>query len=170
MIGPAVTTISGIAGQTKLLALNATIEAARADEAGRGFAVAAAEVTELAGQTAKATEEIGGQIAAIQSATAQAAEAMAQIARTIASVSEISGAIASTVVEQTAAISEISRNAGQAAQGTQDVSANVARVLTAFGESGSGAAQVLNAATELAKQSLAVKQEVDGFLREIRAA
>ncbi|MCJ2087916.1 methyl-accepting chemotaxis protein [Methylobacterium sp. E-005] len=169
-IGAAVTTISGIAGQTNLLALNATIEAARAGEAGRGFAVVAAEVKELAGQTAKATDEIGGQIAAIQAATAQAAEAMAQIARTIASVSEISGSIASTVVEQTAATSEISRNAGQAAKGTQDVSSNVARVLAAAGETGSAAAQVLNAAAELAKQSLAVKQEVDGFLRDIRAA
>ncbi|WP_244507636.1 methyl-accepting chemotaxis protein [Methylobacterium phyllostachyos] len=169
-IGAAVTTISGIAGQTNLLALNATIEAARAGEAGRGFAVVAAEVKELAGQTAKATDEIGGQIAAIQAATAQAAEAMAQIARTIASVSEISGSIASTVVEQTAATSEISRNAGQAAKGTQDVSSNVARVLTSAGETGSAAAQVLNAAAELAKQSLSVKQEVDGFLRDIRAA
>ena len=169
-IGAAVTTISGIAGQTNLLALNATIEAARAGEAGRGFAVVAAEVKELAGQTAKATDEIGGQIAAIQAATAQAAEAMQQIARTIASVSEISGSIASTVVEQTAATSEISRNASQAARGTQDVSSNVTRVLAAAGETGSAAAQVLNAATELAKQSLAVKQEVDGFLREIRAA
>ncbi|WP_244471704.1 methyl-accepting chemotaxis protein [Methylobacterium sp. ARG-1] len=169
-IGAAVTTISGIAGQTNLLALNATIEAARAGEAGRGFAVVAAEVKELAGQTAKATDEIGGQIAAIQAATAQAAEAMQQIARTIASVSEISGSIASTVVEQTAATSEISRNAGQAAQGTQDVSSNVARVLTAAGETGSAAAQVLNAAAELAAQSLKVKQEVDDFLRDIQAA
>jgi methyl-accepting chemotaxis protein len=169
-IGAAVTTISGIAEQTNLLALNATIEAARAGETGRGFAVVAAEVKELAGQTAKATDEIGGQIAAIQAATAQAAEAMQQIARTIASVSEISGSIASTVVEQTAATSEISRNAGQAAKGTQDVSSNVARVLAAAGETGSAAAQVLNAAAELARQSLTVKQEVDGFLRDIRAA
>jgi methyl-accepting chemotaxis protein len=169
-IGAAVTMISGIAGQTNLLALNATIEAARAGEAGRGFAVVAAEVKELAGQTAKATDEIGGQIAAIQAATAQAAEAMQQIARTIASVSEISGSIASTVVEQTAATSEISRNATEAARGTQDVSANVTRVLAASGETGSAAAQVLNAAAELAKQSQAVKQEVNGFLHDIRAA
>ena len=169
-IGAAVSLISGIAGQTNLLALNATIEAARAGEAGRGFAVVAAEVKELASQTAKATDEIGGQIAAIQAASGQAAEAMQQIARTIATVSEISGAIASTVVEQTAATGEISRNAGQAARGTQDVSANVARVLTASSETGSAAAQVLNAAAELAKQSLTVKQQVDGFLRDIQAA
>ncbi|CAM3158377.1 hypothetical protein JHFBIEKO_4649 [Methylobacterium mesophilicum] len=169
-IGAAVTTISGIAGQTNLLALNATIEAARAGDAGRGFAVVASEVKELAGQTAKATEEIGGQIAAIQAATHQAAAAIEQIARTITAVNEISGAIASTVVQQTAATSEISRNAGEAARGTRDVSSNVAQVLASSGETGSAATQVLHAASQLASQSQKVRQEVDGFLRDIQAA
>ncbi|MHC2103444.1 methyl-accepting chemotaxis protein [Methylobacterium sp. CM6246] len=169
-IGAAVTTISGIAGQTNLLALNATIEAARAGEAGRGFAVVAAEVKELAGQTAKAPEEIGGQIAAIQAATHQAAAAIEQIARTIAAVNEISGSIASTVVQQTAATSEISRNAGEAARGTRDVSSNVAQVLASSGETGSAATQVLHAASQLASQSQKVRQEVDGFLQGIQAA
>ncbi len=169
-IGAAVTTISSIAAQTNLLALNATIEAARAGEAGRGFAVVAAEVKELAGQTAKATEEIGGQITAIQAATGRAGEAILQIGRTIASINEISGMIAATVVQQTEATTEISRNAAEAAHGTQDVSANVARVLTSAGETGSAATQVLGAAAELATQSLSVKQEVDTFLRDIQAA
>ncbi|MBP28271.1 MAG: chemotaxis protein [Methylobacterium sp.] len=169
-IGAAVIMISGIANQTNLLALNATIEAARAGEAGRGFAVVASEVKELASQTARATEEIGGQIAAIQAASGQAAEAMAQIGRTIAAVNEISGAIAATVVQQTAATSEISRNAGEAARGTENVSANVTRVLAAARETGSAAAQVQSAASELATQSLTVKREVDSFLDDIQAA
>ena len=169
-IGAAVVMISGIANQTNLLALNATIEAARAGEAGRGFAVVASEVKELAAQTARATGEIGGQIAAIQAASGQAAEAMAQIAGTIVAVNEISGAIAATVVEQTAATGEISRNAGEAARGTEEVSANVARVLAAAREAGSAAAQVQSAATELATQSLTVKREIDSFLSDIQAA
>ncbi|GJD77419.1 methyl-accepting chemotaxis protein [Methylobacterium gregans] len=169
-IGAAVTTISAIASQTNLLALNATIEAARAGEAGRGFAVVASEVKELASQTGRATEEIGGQIAAIQTGTKRAGLAIRQIGQTIARMNEISGMIAATVVEQTAATSEISRNAAEAARGTQDVSENVARVLASADETGGAAAQVQTAATELARQSLAVKHEVDGFLGAIRAA
>ena len=169
-IGNAVTTIAGIAGQTNLLALNATIEAARAGEAGRGFAVVAAEVKELSNQTAKATEEVGGHIAAIQAATAEAVAAIRQIGGTIGAMNEISGTIASTVEQQAAATQEISRNAGQAAAGTQDVSANVAQVLASASETGGAAAQVLMAASELATQSLNVKREVDGFLRDIQAA
>ncbi len=169
-IGNAVTTIAGIAGQTNLLALNATIEAARAGDAGKGFAVVASEVKALAQQTARATEEVGGHIAAIQAATAEAITAIRQIDETIGAMNEISGTITETIEQQAAATQEISRNASEAARGTQDVSANIAQVLTSAGETGGAAAQVLSAAEELATQSLHVKQEVDDFLRAIQAA
>ncbi|MCK2052898.1 methyl-accepting chemotaxis protein [Methylobacterium sp. 37f] len=169
-IGEAVTMISSIAGQTNLLALNATIEAARAGEAGRGFAVVAAEVKELAGQTARATSEIGGHITAIQQATGEAVAAIRQISQTIVSVNTITGSIATTVVEQTAATGEISRNAIEAARGTQDVSMNVAGVLASAGETGSAAQQVMMAAGELSTQSVNVQREVATFLQAIRAA
>ena len=169
-IGEAVSTIAAIASQTNLLALNATIEAARAGEAGRGFAVVAAEVKALAGQTARATDEIGGQILAIQRASGEAAQTIRQIGQTIVSVNAITGTIAATVVEQTAATGEISRNAVEAARGTQDVSANVTRVLGSAEETGAAAQQVMSAADELASQSVAVQREVEAFLMAIRAA
>jgi len=169
-IGDAVTMISSIAGQTNLLALNATIEAARAGEAGRGFAVVATEVKELASQTARATGEIGGHIAAIQQATAQAVTAIRQISQTIGSVNTITETITATVIEQTAATGEISRSAIAAARGTQDVSVNVAEVLASAGETGSAAQQVMMAAGELSTQAVAVQREVEVFLDAIRAA
>ncbi|WP_336486023.1 methyl-accepting chemotaxis protein [Methylobacterium nigriterrae] len=169
-IGTAVTMISAIAAQTNLLALNATIEAARAGEAGRGFAVVASEVKELAAQTARATDEIGSKIAAIQAASGSAAGAIRQIGRTIVSVNEISGVIAATIVEQTATTNEIARNVGEAARGTRDVSSNIAQVSASAGETGTAAAQVLGSAQDLSAQSLALKQQVDTFLERIRAA
>jgi methyl-accepting chemotaxis protein len=168
-IGDVVRLINDIAGQTNLLALNATIEAARAGEAGKGFAVVASEVKTLATQTARATEEIGGQIRAIQDATGASAEAIAAISETINRVNEISAAIASAVEEQGAATQEISRNVQQAAQGTTEVSSNIASVTQAAGETGAAASQVLAAAGALSRGGTELKAQVGEFLRTIRA-
>jgi methyl-accepting chemotaxis protein len=118
-IGDVVGLISTIAGQTNLLALNATIEAARAGDAGKGFAVVASEVKGLAAQTARATEEIGGQIGAIQAATREAVDSIRVIAGTIDEISGIASAIAAAMEEQGAATQEIARNVQQAAAGAQ---------------------------------------------------
>ncbi len=169
-IGDVVKLISDIAGQTNLLALNATIEAARAGEAGKGFAVVASEVKSLATQTARATDEIGQQIAAIQGATQESVTAIKAIASTIGSINEIATTIASAVEEQGAATREIARNVQQAAAGTQDVSANIGGVIQAAGETGTAAAQVQSAAGELSQQSEALRHQVDEFLATVRAA
>jgi methyl-accepting chemotaxis protein len=169
-IGDVVRIINEIAGQTNLLALNATIEAARAGEAGKGFAVVASEVKTLATQTARATDEITGQVRAIQDATVGSAEAIRGIGATINRVNEISTAIASAVEEQGAATQEISRSVQQAAQGTQEVSANIVSVSTAAQDTGSAAAQVLEASTELAKQAEVMREEVEKYISGVRAA
>jgi methyl-accepting chemotaxis protein/CHASE3 domain sensor protein len=169
-IGDVVQLINDIASQTNLLALNATIEAARAGEAGKGFAVVASEVKSLANQTAKATEEIGAQISAIQDATGGAVQAIEGIGGTISRVSEIATTIASAVEEQGAATQEIARNVQQAAQGTQEVSSNIAGVSQAASETGAASSQVLSTAGELAKQSEVLRAEVDDFLAKVRAA
>jgi methyl-accepting chemotaxis protein len=169
-IGDVVELINTIAGQTNLLALNATIEAARAGEAGRGFAVVASEVKALAEQTAKATGEIGHQIAGIQSATQESVNAIKEISGTIEKLSEISSTIAAAVEEQGAATQEISRNVQQAAQGTQQVSANITDVQRGASETGSASSQVLAAAQSLSRDSNRLKLEVGKFLNTVRAA
>jgi methyl-accepting chemotaxis protein len=169
-IGEVVKLINDIAGQTNLLALNATIEAARAGEAGKGFAVVASEVKSLANQTAKATEEIGAQISAIQSATHASVDAIKGIGSTIGRVSEIATSIASAVEEQGAATQEIARNVQQAAAGTADVSSNITGVAQAAGETGRATEDVRRASEELGKQAHVLQAEVDKFFSKVRAA
>jgi methyl-accepting chemotaxis protein len=169
-IGQAVQLISGIASQTNLLALNATIEAARAGEAGRGFAVVASEVKSLASQTAKATEEITGQIAAIQAATNNVVEAIKKIGGTIDQVNDISVSIASAVKQQGVATQEIVRNTEQAANGTAEVSSNISGVSEGIAATETAASRVLAAADQLGKQTASLRAEVDHFLADIQAA
>jgi methyl-accepting chemotaxis protein len=169
-IGDVVKLITAIAEQTNLLALNATIEAARAGDAGRGFAVVASEVKALASQTAKATEEIGTQIASMQTATQESVGAIKEIGGTIGQIAEIASAIAAAVEEQGAATQEISRNVTQAANGTAKVASNITDVNRGANETGSASADVLRAAQSLAKDSGQLRGEVEKFLSSVRAA
>ncbi|PWC39677.1 methyl-accepting chemotaxis protein [Azospirillum sp. TSO35-2] len=169
-IGEVVGLITSIASQTNLLALNATIEAARAGEAGKGFAVVASEVKSLAGQTAKATEEIASQIGTIQQTTQGVVTAITGIGGTIGNINDITTAIAAAIEEQGAATNEISRNVQQAAAGTQEVTGSIIQVTQAAGEAGSAADQVLNAAGELSKQAEMMRQDVETFLSRIKVA
>jgi methyl-accepting chemotaxis protein len=169
-IGQVVELIRSIAGQTNLLALNATIEAARAGDAGKGFAVVASEVKGLAGQTAKATEEIAAQIAQLQSETTGAVEAIRGITAVIEEVSMIATAIASAVEQQGAATAEIARNVQQTAGSAQLVTTNIAGVSQGAASTGAAADQVLSAAGELSRQAESLSAEVTGFVSDVRAA
>ena len=169
-IGEVVALITDIAEQTNLLALNATIEAARAGDAGKGFAVVASEVKNLANQTAKATDEIGAQIAGIQSATQEAVIAIEGIGKTISKIDEVAAGVASAVEEQGAATQEIARNVEQAAAGTQEVSSNIAGVSQAANDTGAAAVEIQTTAADLSEQSELLRSEVDKFLVSVRTA
>ncbi|WP_207484648.1 methyl-accepting chemotaxis protein [Arenibaculum pallidiluteum] len=169
-IGEVVKLIHDIAAQTNLLALNATIEAARAGEAGKGFAVVAQEVKNLANQTARATEEISGQIGAMQQVTGEAVGAIQEIGRTIGDINRIATLIASAVEEQSAATQEIARAVDQVASGTQAVSRSIGAVTESAGSTGRCASEVLEAAQSLTRRSETLSDEVARFLSEIRAA
>ncbi len=169
-IGKVVEMISSIAGQTNLLALNATIEAARAGDAGKGFAVVASEVKNLAGQTARATEEIAEQISAVQAATKEAVQAIHDITQTIGSINEIATSIASAVEQQGAATAEIARTVQDTARAALQVTSNIGSVRDAANDTGSAATQVLGAAGSVSSQAEQISNEVSTFVSEVRAA
>jgi methyl-accepting chemotaxis protein len=130
----------------------------------------AQEVKNLANQTAKATEEISSQILAVQEETNDAVTAIERIQQIIGEISDISTTIASAVEEQGVSTQEIARNVQQAAQGTQEVNSNISGVTEAANQTGSAATQVLSSSGELARQAEVLRNQVDSFLTDVKAA
>jgi methyl-accepting chemotaxis protein len=162
-IGTVVALITAIAEQTNLLALNATIEAARAGEAGKGFAVVASEVKDLAQETAKATDQITAQVASIQTETEGAVVAIARIAAVIATINDYTTTIASAVEEQTATTGEIARSVGRAAEGSVSIADNIQGVAEAAQQVTAGATRTQRTAAELSHTAADLKTTVAAF-------
>ncbi|WP_315798634.1 MULTISPECIES: methyl-accepting chemotaxis protein [unclassified Bradyrhizobium] len=169
-IGDVVKLITSIAEQTNLLALNATIEAARAGDAGRGFAVVAQEVKTLAGQTAKATEEISSQIANMQTVTQESVDAIKAIGSTIERINGIAASISAAVEQQRAATQNITQSVRSAATGTAEVVENIRSAARGAGETGESSNRMFASAQALSSESLRLKAEVQKFLDGMRAA
>jgi methyl-accepting chemotaxis protein len=169
-IGDVVKLITQIAEQTNLLALNATIEAARAGDAGRGFAVVAQEVKNLAGQTAKATDEISSHIANMQVATEESVTAIKAIGETIERISAIASSISAAVEQQRAATQNIAGSVRAAAGGTAEVASTIGTAARGAGETGETCSRMFESAQALSGESLRLKAEVDKFLAGVRAA
>lgn len=169
-IGQIVELIQSIAQRTNLLALNASIEAARGGEAGRGFAVVASEVKELAAQTSKATQDVAGQIQAMQEATGASVTALHSITDQIEKLEATAISIASAVDQQSVAGQDLARSIDIAARGTDEVSANVGQLREAALSTGAAASQVLSSSTELEGQAATLKRQVENFLAHVRQA
>jgi methyl-accepting chemotaxis protein len=167
MIGDVVKLIHGVAGQTNLLALNATIEAARAGEAGRGFAVVASEVKSLAVQTARATDQIGAQIAAVQASTRTAVEGISSIAARMNEISEYTASAAASVHQQNAATGDISQNVASATRGTKQIVTVLGDVVSAATETRQSAETVLTASEAVAAAAGDLRAEVKTFLDKV---
>jgi methyl-accepting chemotaxis protein len=169
-VGGVVRMISDIAGQTNLLALNATIEAARAGEAGKGFAVVASEVKTLASQTAKATDDIGTQIRAMQEATEAVVGSIRDIGAVVEEMHGIGTAISSAVEQQGAATQEIARNVRAAAAGTEGVTARVGSVSESASQASTSLEQLRDAIGEVVRQGDRLRADLATFLQRMRAA
>ena len=169
-IGEVVRLINDIAGQINLLALNATIEAARAGEAGKGFAVVASEVKNLASQTAKATKEIGEEIAMMRVAVDQVVKAIGTIASAVSRNSEIATAIAASVEEQGAVTRDISRNVADTASDADRVARSVGTVRDNAMETSAIVITVRDAGGHVANQGSILRQELDRIVSSLRAA
>ena len=169
-IGDAVKLIAEIAGQTNLLALNATIEAARAGDAGKGFAVVASEVKALATQTARATEEIGAQVAGVRQASEAAATAIRGIGAVVSEVDQVAAAIAAAVEEQGAATREIARNVAGAAEAVEAVSGESGNLRAGSERAGRTASQVRSTSDDVTLQAEGLRGRIERFLSEARAA
>ncbi|MEK9672237.1 MAG: methyl-accepting chemotaxis protein [Rhodospirillaceae bacterium] len=168
--GEEVKLIQDIVEQSNLLALNATIEAARAGEAGKDFAVVASKVKNLASQTARATTEISRQVEEIRNSMTDTAGAIQGISTVISEMNEIATSVASAIEEQSAATQEIARNIEQAVGGTQEVSSSIMIVSHAASEAGASSRHILEPAGNMSQQAGSLRQAMDAFLAEARAA